>query len=110
MPAGDDARPWLYATARRVLTNHHRGERRRRQLGQRLRQTLPETLAHIEQPPDSGFGAVAEVFKGLRDVDQEILGLVGWEGLDHRQLAVTEWEEFDAFCGRGGGPDAPRRC
>src|SRR5436190_2962379 len=31
VPGGDDARLWLYSTARKVIANHRRGERRRRQ-------------------------------------------------------------------------------
>ena len=35
-PAGED-RLWLYGTARRVLANHHRGQRRRLALADRLK-------------------------------------------------------------------------
>src|SRR5919106_36367 len=36
LPEGDDARVWLYATARRVLANQHRSSRRREALRERL--------------------------------------------------------------------------
>ena len=35
-PQGDDARPWLFGVARRVLANQRRGERRRTALAERL--------------------------------------------------------------------------
>src|ERR1700761_3337921 len=42
IPAGDDARLWLYRVSRRVLANHYRGGARRERLAQRLRQRLTE--------------------------------------------------------------------
>src|SRR5438309_10774520 len=41
VPAGDDARPWLYATARRVLANQARANTRRRRLNEKLRAEPP---------------------------------------------------------------------
>jgi RNA polymerase sigma-70 factor (ECF subfamily) len=37
VPAGDEARLWLYGVARNLLANHYRGERRRTDLAVRLR-------------------------------------------------------------------------
>jgi hypothetical protein len=41
VPAGDAARAWLYATARRVLANQRRSTRRRAALAERLALTAP---------------------------------------------------------------------
>jgi DNA-directed RNA polymerase specialized sigma24 family protein len=48
VPAGAEARLWLYGVARRTLANQRRGERRRDRLAQRLRHDLAATI-----PPDS---------------------------------------------------------
>ncbi len=40
VPAGAEARLWLYGVARRVLANHHRGAERRDRLGSRLGEQL----------------------------------------------------------------------
>jgi RNA polymerase sigma-70 factor, ECF subfamily len=40
VPPGPEARLWLYGVARRVLANHHRGQRRRSALADRLRGEL----------------------------------------------------------------------
>ncbi len=40
VPDGGNARLWLYGVARRVLANHHRGERRQTALADRLRADL----------------------------------------------------------------------
>lgn len=40
LPGGDQARLWLYGAARRTLANHHRGQRRRLALADRLKADL----------------------------------------------------------------------
>ena len=40
LPAGDEARLWLYGVARNMLANKRRGDRRRDRLGEALRQRL----------------------------------------------------------------------
>jgi RNA polymerase sigma factor (sigma-70 family) len=86
VPDGDEARLWLYAVARRVLANLHRGERRRTALAVRLR----DELTRWEQDAvESDPGAVREAFDRLTDADREILALVGWEGLDNAEIATV---------------------
>ena len=41
VPAGDEARLWLYGVARRQLANQRRGELRRSRLADRLRWSCP---------------------------------------------------------------------
>jgi RNA polymerase sigma-70 factor (ECF subfamily) len=86
VPGGESTRPWLFGVARRVLANHHRGERRRLALGDRLRADLAEATLTIDH---GDLEAVAEAFRGLPDGDRELLSLVAWEGLDTRQLATA---------------------
>jgi RNA polymerase sigma factor (sigma-70 family) len=85
VPGGAQARLWLYGTARRVLANYRRGERRRIALADRLR----EDLAASYRPPEF-FGEAAEIaaaFGSLPEADRELLALAGWEGLDAGELA-----------------------
>jgi RNA polymerase sigma factor (sigma-70 family) len=87
LPDGQQARMWLYGTARRTLANYRRGERRRTALADRLR----ADLARGYQPPDFG-GELAEIssaFARLPEPDRELLALVAWEGLDHGQIAAV---------------------
>ncbi len=73
MPAGDEARLWLYGVARRVLANHRRGV---------VRHSLKTAALRAELPPGApagGDSAVAEVFRALPDRDREVLALLGWE-------------------------------
>jgi RNA polymerase sigma factor (sigma-70 family) len=87
IPAGDRARPWLYGVARKVLANHHRGERRRLALGDRLRAELSDSLPSHRRPTD--VSRTADAFRALPDDDRELLALVGWEGLDTAEIATA---------------------
>lgn len=86
-PAGDLSRPWLYGVARRVLANHRRGERRRGQLAERLRQELASRIV-LGQAAGEG-SPVAAAFRSLSDDDRELLALEGWEGLDAGEIAIV---------------------
>lgn len=90
VPEGDEARPWLFGVARRVLATRHRGERRRQRLTARLQEQPPQ--------PDPELGAglasdelagVAAAFRRLDERDQELLTLVGWDGLSVQDLAIA---------------------
>jgi RNA polymerase sigma-70 factor (ECF subfamily) len=87
VPAGDEARPWLFGVARRVLSNQRRGERRRDALADRLREALAALPAPA--PPDEDADLVREAMRRLRPGDREVLALVCWEGLDPAQAAAA---------------------
>jgi RNA polymerase sigma factor (sigma-70 family) len=83
VPLGDEARLWLYATARRVLANHSRGVKRRTRLAERLREELRRQLPVLPAEPRG----VIEALAGLRDGDRELLMLIGMEGLTPSEAA-----------------------
>jgi RNA polymerase sigma factor (sigma-70 family) len=87
IPRDPQARLWLYGVARRILANHHRGERRRSALADRLR----ADLAAGYRPPafDGDRARIAEAFRRLPAGDRELLALSAWEGLDYGQIAVV---------------------
>jgi RNA polymerase sigma-70 factor (ECF subfamily) len=87
VPPGQEARLWLYGVARRMLANHHRGERRRSALAERLRADLTVTF----QPPEytGDLAPIAEAFRQLPAEHRELLALNAWEGLDYGQIAVV---------------------
>lgn len=85
VPAGDETRLWLYGVARNMLANHVRGERRRSDLTHHLRGELAAVYRAPEY--DGDLARVGTAFRGLPEADQELLALVGWEGLDHAQIA-----------------------
>lgn len=88
VPSGDRARMWLYGTARRVLANHHRGRRRQDRLVDRVGTRLVPVdgaAPAVRDHPEADV--ITAAFAQLSDTDRDLLLLVGWEGLDHGQLA-----------------------
>lgn len=80
--------PWLYGVARRVLSNESRGRRRRRSLLQRLG-AQPAPAPPDESMPGAERSPALEALRRLPPGDQEVLALVGWEGLAGESLAVA---------------------
>lgn len=85
VPAGADARPWMFGVARRVLANARRGDRRRLALADRLRAHLSDV---VEAPAGPGTD-VERALARLSDEDQELLRLVAWEELGREEIAVV---------------------
>lgn len=87
VPAGEEARSWLYGVARRVLGNHRRGVLRRAKLTGRLAEDIAR-FDRLATPTPDGVGA-RSAFEALRPADREILGLATWEGLGTAELAAA---------------------
>jgi RNA polymerase sigma-70 factor (ECF subfamily) len=86
VPAGDAARVWLYATARRVIANQRRSRRRRVALEERLAlEAAP--FPHMPSEPEATL--VHEALRRLRPGDREVLLLAEWEGLTPGQIAAV---------------------
>jgi RNA polymerase sigma factor (sigma-70 family) len=85
-PDGEEARPWLFGVARRVLANQRRGERRRTALAERLTHALDPAGVAV---PAASDGRVARAFAALSESDREVLALVAWEELTREELAVA---------------------
>lgn len=97
VPDGSDARPWLFGVARRVLANQRRSGRRRRQLGQRLREGLAAAAASPDHADAvASRSLVIAAMRQLGDLDQEVLALSAWEGLAPREIATVLDIEPDA--------------
>lgn len=78
-----DHGPWLYGIARRVLSNQRRGAARRRRLLERLREAVLRPT-HAAQPVDA-----ASALAQLPPADQEVLRLIAWEELSHKDAALV---------------------
>lgn len=96
IPTDPQARLWLYGVARRMLANHHRGERRRSALADRLRADLAATwparpgAQWQDTREDSGeLAGVTAAFGRLPEPQRELLALNAWEDLDYGQIAVV---------------------
>lgn len=87
VPDGGNARLWLYSVARRVLANHHRGERRQTALADRLRADL--AAAYRARQYSGELAEITVAFRSLPAADQELLALDAWEGLTTGQIAAA---------------------
>jgi len=85
VPDGEAARLWLYGTARRVLANQERAQRRRGRLAGRVRAALVPEVEPAPGGPEVNLAAVA--FAKLRVDERELLALVAWEELDAGEIA-----------------------
>jgi len=99
LPDGDTARVWLYATARRVIANQRRSERRRVALYQRL---ALDAAAFPQGPPSPSReeALVHEALGRLRPRDREVLLLAEWEASRPRR-SRRSWVALRSP--RGGG-------
>jgi RNA polymerase sigma factor (sigma-70 family) len=88
VPAGHDARLWLFGTARRVLANQRRSERRRARLSLRLKNEPTSAQAAIEERAGEMDLARAALAR-LPEQQRDLLGLVAWEGLSSAELSVV---------------------
>jgi RNA polymerase sigma-70 factor (ECF subfamily) len=88
VPAGDAARLWLLAVARRSLANGRRAARRRAGLTERLAASLPRS-AFVVPSPEAPDGRLRAALARLAPDDAELLRLIGWEGLSPAQAAAV---------------------
>jgi RNA polymerase sigma factor (sigma-70 family) len=88
IPAGVEARPWLYGVARRVLANQRRGVARRVRLDQRL---AAELRARPLEGVESGWPVDGELIRvalsALNDSDCDLLMMLAWDGLSRSEIA-----------------------
>ncbi|GIE78751.1 DNA-directed RNA polymerase sigma-70 factor [Actinoplanes philippinensis] len=95
----DDALPWLYGTARRVLANEFRGAGRRAALTVRA---ADHGEFQVDDHADEVAGRVslAAALAGLPEPYAEALRLVAWECLTLRQAAKAAGCSLPAFAMR----------
>jgi RNA polymerase sigma-70 factor (ECF subfamily) len=88
LPAGDEARLWLYGIARRVLANHRRGERLRRARNAEVGAEFTRLFGSMPSPEIGlELQEIGRAFRSLSARDRELLSLVAWEGLEHAEIA-----------------------
>jgi RNA polymerase sigma-70 factor (ECF subfamily) len=81
-------RPWLFATARNLMLNAHRGTRRREALAVRIAAHLDTDAADPAHDADIRMDLVA-AWRTLSAADQEVLALALWEDLPSGEAAAV---------------------
>ena len=85
VPTGEASRPWLYATARRVVANEARADARRSRLYEKLN-GQPVAIEQDDQQPLAG--QVHEALAALAPRDRELLFLAECEGLTATEIGT----------------------
>jgi RNA polymerase sigma-70 factor (ECF subfamily) len=91
IPDSEMAKAWLLAVAYRVVGNHYRGRARRGRLTSRLTGLASEHPESADAPliRREEEEAVRRALGSLRETDQELLRLVSWDGLSHREIGAV---------------------
>ena len=77
-----DPVPWLFGTARRLMANRHRSNRRRGALQQKLA-AQPRWVTELSTSAEDELDTqLLKAIAGLPDAEREAFMLVAWEGLD----------------------------
>jgi RNA polymerase sigma-70 factor (ECF subfamily) len=86
-------RLWLFGVARRALANQRRSTERQERLAVAIgMEPTPAVVAAVDESAESDrLDDVLSAVASLNDDDQELLRLVAWEELSHREIA----EVFD---------------
>lgn len=84
IPAGHEARPWLFGVARNIARQTHRGETRRAA----TTSALATAAERWYMPPGPEDSALAAALSELSPVDQEIITMIAADGLPPREVAA----------------------
>ena len=89
IPAGVNARLWLYKVASHCVTNQQRGQRRYLRLVSRLADNSPPANTTEAEGVAPDHRELHLAFAQLSKSDQELLRLLTWEELSHEQVATV---------------------
>lgn len=92
IPAGDDARLWLYGVARNVVANQQRSGARRSRLQSRLKQLADRTLEPGTETQVIRRSQDEELLRAvgrMNPEEQELLRLKMWEELGHAEIGIV---------------------
>lgn len=87
VPTPPEDRLWLYGTARRTVSQNHRGRFRAQRMLASLRQNLPSADSTVSNGTSARESRVIELVDHLRPKDRELVRLIIWEQLSHSEVA-----------------------
>lgn len=100
IPAGPEARLWLFGVARRTLANLRRSDHRQTELRRRISADAGSSPRSIGDPSDEIVGDPSPILDALSTLDpddREALTLVSWEGLSHAEAGLVLGCSANAF-------------
>ncbi len=89
IPAGKEARLWLFGVARNLVKTSWRKRKRSGALVARIGNEMSTRGATDEELDNSGVLKIVKALQFLSENDQEILRLLAWENLSHKEISVV---------------------
>ena len=89
IPAGKEARLWLFGVARNLVKTSWRKRKRSGDLVARIGNEMSTRGAIDEELDNSGILKIVKALQFLSENDQEILRLLAWENLSHKEISVV---------------------
>jgi len=89
IPAGKEARLWLFGVARNLVKTSWRKRKRSGDLVVRIGSEMSTRGTTDEELDNSGVLKIVKALQFLSKNDQEILRLLAWENLSHKEISVV---------------------
>ena len=89
IPAGKEARLWLFGVARNLVKTSWRKRKRSGDLLVRIGSEMSTKGTTDEELDNSGVLKIVNALQFLSENDQEILRLLAWENLSHKEISVV---------------------
>jgi len=94
VPAGADARPWIFGIARNLVRGYHRSRDRRSTVAERLMSELVARPASSPADPArtaelNRLAITLRAMEHLDDDDRELIALVAWDRMTHADISVV---------------------
>jgi len=89
IPAGKEARLWLFGVARNLVKTSWRKRKRSGDLLVRIGSEMSTRGTTDEELDNSGVLKIVKALQFLSESDQEILRLLAWENLSHKEISVV---------------------
>ena len=89
IPAGNEARLWLFGVARNLVKTSWRKRKRSGDLLIRIGSEMSTRVTTDEELDNSDVLKILKALQFLSENDQEILRLLAWENLSHKEISVV---------------------
>tara|TARA_A100001037_G_scaffold1942_1_gene1763 strand:+ start:2924 stop:3535 length:612 start_codon:yes stop_codon:yes gene_type:complete len=89
VPVGKEARLWLFGVARNLVKTSWRKRKRSSDLVDRIGNEISIKSSTHEELDNSGVLKIIKALQFLSENDQEILRLVAWEDLSHKEISLV---------------------
>lgn len=89
IPAGKEARLWLFGVARNLVKTSWRKRKRSGDLVVRIGSEMSTRGITDEELDNSGVLKIIKALQFLSENDQEVLRLLAWENLSHKEISVV---------------------